>query len=133
MTRTLSRIILPAIVVFAACVARSEGRYRPTPSDSDVLTRRELATLGGATQNAYSAVERLRPLFLATRPGSRTLRGEPPRIYVFINGNLAGDVETLKTIPLGSIESIRRVQATTAYTQSGETRTGDGVLMVRIR
>jgi hypothetical protein len=55
------------------------------------------------------------------------------RLQVFINGSFAGDVEVLKTIPLASVASIRRVQATTAFTQLGEIRAGDGVIQVRIR
>jgi len=76
------------------------------------------------TQNAYSAVERLRPLLLVIRLGAAIVQGTAPRLYVFINGNFAGDVEALKTIPLASVESARRVQATAAFTQLGEVRSG---------
>jgi hypothetical protein len=92
-----------------------------------------LATVSGATQNAYSAVERLRPLFLTTRPGSGTVGGRVSRIHVFIEGSLAGDIDVLKTIPIGTIESIQRVQAMVAFTQYSDVRAGDSVILVRLR
>jgi len=104
--------------------------HPPTPRSSDVITRTELATVRGTTQNAYSAVERLRPLFLATRPGSGILSGTTPRIHVFIDGSLAGGIETLEMMPLATVASIQRVRATTAFTQFRRVESGDVVLMV---
>jgi len=125
--------IMALSVVIIACAHRPDAGDAPTPADSDVLMREELATVGATTQNAYSAVERLRPLFLTIRPGSATIHGTPLRMFVFINGSLAGDIDVLRTIPLESVESIRRVRATTAFTQYGEIHTGDGVILVRLR
>jgi hypothetical protein len=120
-----------AVVLTAACSTPAQGRLSPRPT-GDILSAAELATMSGTTQNAYSAVERLRPLFLVTRPGSATLRGTAPRIHVFINGEFAGDLDVLRTIPVAHVESIRHVHATEAYTQHGEVHAGDGVLMIRV-
>ena len=128
---TITFVAIPGL---AACAAASAGRRSPgQPVDYDTLTSKELATLVGAPQNAYSAVEQLRPLYLATRPGVSALRGVAPRLHVFVNGSYAGDVEVLKMIPFASVESIRHVRATVAFTQYGEIHSGDGVLMVRLR
>jgi hypothetical protein len=116
----------------AGCSAALAGRPPLLPADPDILTRRELLTIAGTTQNAYTAVERLRPLFLTTRPGSSIVRGTSPRVYVFLNGNFAGDVDVLRTIPLASIESIRHIQGAAAFTQYGEIRAGDGILLVQL-
>jgi len=121
------------VVGLAGCAPPTTARQAAPRAENDSLTRNELITVTGTTQNAYSALERLRPLFLETRPGAGTVRSTSPRIYVFINGGFAGDVDVLKTIPLASVESIRRIQATAAFTQNGEVRAGDGVLMVRLR
>ena len=118
--------------VLAGCAGRAGTRHT-RPPDSSLLTSEELATVIGTTQNAYSATERLRPLFLAVRPSGGIDRDTPPRLHVFVNGSLAGDVEMLKMIPLESVESIQRLQAPTAFTQLGETRTGAGVILVRLR
>lgn len=125
-------ILAGVSVVLAAC-AGGAGTHHPLRSDSNVLTSDELATFHGTAQNAYSAIERLRPFFLAVRPGTGTIRETSARLHVFIDGNLVGDFETLKTIPLAHIASIRRVQATTAFTQLGALRAGDGVIEVRLR
>jgi hypothetical protein len=127
------RTIVTGVSVILAACAGSAGIQHPLHPDGDVITSDELATVLGTTQNAYSAVERLRPLFLASRPGSGTIHNTSPHLYVLINGNFVGDVDALKTIPLASIASIRRVQATTAFTQLGEIRAGDGVIEVRLR
>lgn len=124
---------IAAVIVFAACASASPFERSRTPTSSDILTTPELETVVGTSQNAYSAVERLRPFFLTVRPGSGTLHERAPGIHVFINESLAGDIDALKTIPLASIASIRRVQATTAYTQLGEIHAGDGVILVRLR
>jgi len=125
--------VVAALTVVVACSPPPGARPVPVPAERDVLTSEELTTAGGTTQNAYSAVERLRPLFLTIRPGSGTIRDTAPRLYVFINGSLAGDIDVLRTIPLASVESIRRVQASAASTELGEIHAGDGVILVRLR
>ena len=127
------RILLALLAITTACASTSTPHHAVARTGYDALTSSELITVAGTTQNAYSAVERLRPLFLATRAGVGTVRATSPQIYVFINGSFAGDVDVLKTLPLATIESIRRVQATAAFTQYGEIRSGDGVIMVRLR
>src|SRR6185437_3158181 len=92
-------IIAAALTVIAACSAPPGARHVPMPADSDVLTSEDLSAVGGTTQNAYSAVERLRPLFLGIRPGSGTIRDASAHLYVFVNGSLAGDIDILQTIP----------------------------------
>jgi len=116
----------------AAC-ATSPHAGRVTPTTNDTLTSEELAAVPGTTRNAYSAVERLRPLFLAVRPGSGTVHATSQHLYVFINGSFSGEIDVLKTIPIATVESIRRVQASEAFIQLGEIRAGDGVLLVRLR
>ena len=135
MNRAGSNIIVIAVIgVVAACTTPALRNLPPTLIvGNDILAGTELAKMVGTTQNAYSAVERLRPMFLVTRPGSVVLRATPSRIHVFINGYLAGDLDVLRTIPVASVESIRRIQATEAFTQYGEIHAGDGVLMIRVR
>ena len=86
-----------------------------------------------AHQNAYVAVERLRPLFLQPRPGAGDVRGEPRTISVFIDGDFAGGLDVLRSIPVRDIESIRRVQPTLAYAAIGSLHMADEILMVRLR
>ena len=129
----VSIITLLGFAVSTGCAPASQLQpYYRTPTAGQVLTQRELATVVGM-QTTYSAVEHLRPLFLTTRPAPETLLGAPPRVHVFINGSLAGDVDVLKMIPLRSVESIERVPAPFALTLFGRVGAGDTVLMVQLR
>jgi hypothetical protein len=124
--------VITTAAVFSAACASSVGRqHSSVPYSSDLLTWSDLTT--EAHQNAYSAVERLRPLFLQTRPGAGDARGEPHTISVFINGDFAGDQEVLRSIPVRDIDSIRRVQPAMAYATMGSLHMGDQILMVRLR
>ena len=133
-SRQLSRLSRVASMISLGVAACATSRHagRSTPTTDDTLTSEELASTPGTTRNAYSAVERLRPLFLTVRPGSGTVHGTSQHLYVFINGSFAGEIDVLKTIPVATVESIRRVQASEAFIQLGELRAGDGVLLVRL-
>jgi len=128
----VSAVITTAVLFSAAC-ATSGGRrpYAPVAYSSDLLTWNELAA--ETHQDAYSALERLRPFFLAPRPSSADVHGQPRTIRVFIDGDFAGDEEILRSIPVRDIESIRRVQPAIAYATMGSLHMGDEVIMVRLR
>ena len=127
---------LPAFALFAtltttACATATPVWYRRTPVASDVITSAEIGRV--SPQNAYAALEQLRPFFLRARPSAVDVRGERPQLNVFIDGYFAGDLDVLKTIPVSDIESITRVQPAMAFALLGSERAGDGVLMVRLR
>ena len=103
----------------------------PLAYSSDLLTWTELAA--EAHQDAYAALERLRPFFLQARPSSSDARGQTRTIRVFIDGDFAGDEEILRSIPVRDIESIRRVQPAMAYATMGSLHMGDEVILVRLR
>jgi len=130
-TLAVSAVITTAAIFSAACASSSGRRYSSVPHSSEVLTWRELAS--ETHQNAYVAVERLRPLFLQARPGAGDARGEPRTISVFIDGDFAGDLNVLRSIPVRDIESIRRVQPSMAYATLGSLHMADEILMVRLR
>ena len=130
-------ILAVAMLGIAACATPNTGSYRssnipssPTVSNTK-LTSRELGY--GTPENAYMAIERLRPFFLATRPSAADIHGIIPHINVFIDGLYAGDIDVLKAIPSSSIESVERLQPAMAYATLGAYHAGEGVLMVRLR
>ena len=129
---TVSAVITTAALFGAAC-ASSSGRqqYAPVAYSSDLLTSADLAA--ETHQDAYAALERLRPFFLQARPSSSDVRGQPRTIRVFIDGDFAGDEEILRSIPVREIESIRRVQPAVAYATMGSLHMGDEVILVRLR
>ena len=127
-------ILAAAMLGIAACATPYTGSfpnpYSPTVSN-DRLTRRELDY--ERPENAYMAIERLRPFFLATRPSAADVHGIVPHINVFIDGYFAGDLDVLKAIPASSIESVERLQPAMAYATLGAYHAGEGVIMVRLR
>ena len=131
MTAALSAFALFATLDTTACApTRSEWYPRPSVS-SDIITASEIGR--ASPQNAYTALEQLRPFFLQARPSAADIRGQAPRIHVFIDGYFSGELDVLKMIPASDIESIARVQPAMAFTTMGDVRAGDGVLMVRLR
>lgn len=133
MRRLRVRAELMMCLAFLACSTALSNHQTRVQETSDLLTLNELETVSGTTQNAYSAVERLRPLFLVTRPGSGSVGGRQAHIYVFVQDNLVGDIDALRTIPVASIKSIQRVQAMTSFTRYADVQAGDSVLLVRLR
>ena len=128
----VSAVITTAVLFSAACASAGGRQHTPAAAyQSDLLTWNEL--VAETHQDAYSALERLRPFFLTPRPSSADARGERRTIRVFIDGDFAGDEEILRTIPVRDIESIRRVQPAIAYATMGSLHMGDEVIMVRLR
>ena len=127
----VSAVITTAALFSAACATSVGRQYSPAAYSSDLLTWNELAA--ETHQDAYSALERVRPFFLTPRPSSADARGQPRTIRVFIDGDFAGDEEILRSIPVRDIESIRRVQPAMAYATMGSLHMGDEVIVVRLR
>ena len=130
-TLAVSAVITTAALVSTACATSGRWQNSSAPHSSDLLISSDLAA--EPHLNAYSAVERLRPLFLRTRPGAGDARGVPGTISVFIDGDFAGDQDVLRTIPVRDIESILRMQPAMAYATMGSLHMGDQVLLVRLR
>lgn len=132
--RWLTRLtVLAAFSGVASCASVAGSRNGRATFPQDLITRKELDGVAGVSQHTYSAIERLRPQFLIVRPGSETIRDTISRVHVFINGNPVGDLQILKTIPLGNVESVRRLTVTEAYTQLGAIGAAGGVIMVQLR
>lgn len=119
-----------AVLGSVACASAGPQRPVSVPFSPDLLTWTEITA--ERSFDAYSAIERLRPNFFHLRPGASVVRGQPPIVRVYINGDYAGDIETLRTIPAQSIESIRRVRPVMAFTTLGTAKPADEVLMIRL-
>ena len=124
-------LVLMAVTV-AACASGGERTARS--GSRDVLTAEEIAAQGAAIQNAYQAVEQLRPHFFRVRSnptmGVGAARVEP--IVVYVNGVRRGGVNELNRILVGELESIRYVRPTDAQTRYGMGH-GSGALEVTIK
>lgn len=124
MIRSVLAFVAAAIVACAP-PAKSGGSR-----ESNLITREEIA----ATQasNAYDAIRNLRPMFLRSR-GQTTFDpsiGQTP--IVFVDGQRFGTIETLKSMPVGEVSSIRFLSAADATNRYGTGYTA-GVIEVSTR
>ena len=108
-----STIFLVATAAIACAPPAPRGERR----DSNLITREELLT--APSSNAFDAIMNLRPSLLRSRGGKTADGNFPQRPQVFLDGQQYGDIETLKTISVQSITSIRLLNAADATTKYG--------------
>jgi hypothetical protein len=124
MSSSISRLAA-ACVLAAACAGTDPGgATRSVVSPRGVLYGASAVGVDELSRvhpelDVYQALERVRPNFLRIRPGSHVLRTASPRIRVYINGNYAGDVSTLRSIRVRDVASVRRLQATETHLLAG--------------
>ena len=107
-------IALAAMAVVAGCSPASQSSGAGARSSSNVLTRQEIAA--SPYQNAYEAVEKLRPSFLRPRP---TSAGPNMTAELFVDGIRRGSLEGLRAIPSAEIAEIRFLSVQDATTRYG--------------
>jgi hypothetical protein len=125
------RLIVGALsITVAACASsgNSTGRSDVKHRDSEVLSQEEMSDAGA--RDAYEAVTRLRPLFIKNRgiSGSLLLR-EQTRQSVYLDNMRLGGIETLSTVPIEAIQSIRYLNAGEATYRWGMNHSGGVILL----
>ena len=144
------RSAYPAVLLFAvACatapassrssVVNKESAVAPLAAPSaNSLTRGTLLT-GNLPTEYYSGetladvLRRRAPIYLRPRGGeSGAFTGRADPIAVYINGNFAGPLDVLASIPAYDVHSVQRVSATESMMRFGP-KHNNGVLMVTLR
>jgi len=92
---------------------------RPAPIRTSVLTAEEITNTHADQNTAYDAVARLRPNWLAPHGAMSANPNTSPYASVFVDGQLQGDVNSLKTIPAYYLESVRYYDVTQAGAKFG--------------
>ena len=111
--------------VLLACAPPATAR---SGRDANVITKEEIASVQAA--NLYDAVTRLRPNFLHYR-GQSTLRGADtgyPKVY--LDRNLLGDINSLKTLTPNGIREIRYYNGAEASSKFGLDNTAGAIEIV---
>src|SRR4051812_32228855 len=122
----MRRIVMATLVLGAAASACSKPATQTDPSATprsspNVITRDEITST--TMENAYDAIQRLRPAFLRAKTiagsaqnanGSQVVQGYA---VVFIDGLRKGGIEYLRTIPTREIAEVRYLNATDATTR----------------
>jgi len=127
------QLILTLIVLVCGCSSMHEGTTGKV--QGDVLTAEEIATT--TAQNAYDAISLRRPFFLKSR-GTRSLREAPvgqtvEYPVVFLDRMYFGELESLKNIPVSTIDEIRYLDFNAATMQFGTGHSGGIILILTKR
>ncbi len=118
------------LVVLAGCSTTGASSSRSGGSRNLILAE-ELMEI--ERSNAYEAVRRLRPRWLQSRGAGSigTLERDTPRIYV--DGQLYGEAESLRTLDTREIQELRYMSASDATTRYGTNHTAGAILVVTRR
>ena len=124
-----------SIVVAAAAFACASGGASSgsgTTRDANVITADEIAA--SHETNAFDVISRLRPLYLRTRGRSTLSAGGNASDYatVFLDGQLYGDLSSLKNLVTPQIRQIRYYNGPDAVTKFGM-QYGSGVIAIETR
>jgi hypothetical protein len=112
--RPRRRFLALLLVLSSACAGNQPSESAPR-GDRNVLTQKEL--LDQHFLNAYEAVEALRSQWLQARgPDSFNT---PSRVWVYQDNVKLGDVESLRSVAVNSIVSIRRLSPNEATARWG--------------
>ena len=107
--------ILLAVAVTAACASTGQGGDAGPRKNRNVITRAELVENNFYT--AHEAVASLRSNWLQTR-GTDSFR-TPSKVWVYLDSNKLGGVETLTAIAVNSVSYIQHFNGNEATTWWG--------------
>jgi hypothetical protein len=116
MSLTFRTLLLPVVALTLACATSS----RQVQNDSPVLSGEEIASVSVAT--AYDAVARLRPSYLRSHGGERSV--------VYMNTHVVGGVEALRDIPAYRVHEIRYLTPAEARSRLGAGHDGGVIIVV---
>ena len=94
----------------------------------DVITSEELN--GIDVQNAYQAVQRLRPNFLQTRGNVSITQGAQP-VVVYVDETRMGGPSALQQIPIAEVKEIRYLNSSDATQRYGTGHTSGAIVVLR--
>jgi len=115
-----------ALLLVSGTEAFAQKRQR------DVITREEIQGSAARSGDLHRAIRSLRPHFLETGRGVRTLGNsiiEPLSVYV--DGARQTGAEALRTLPADAVEEVRYLDPTKAGNELGPRASG-GALLVKL-
>src|SRR3954466_6511849 len=118
--------LLAAAATIGCASAPAGGVQR----DSSVITEQEIAESHAST--AYDVISRARPTYLRSRGRSTINAGTSEFATVYLDGQVYGNIGTLKNIPAQQIHEIRYYSASDAVTKFGM-QSGSGVIEIRTK
>ncbi len=122
------RVVAGAVLAgnVAACANATFETSRTLPQqDPRRIVNAEIVAAGAT--DAYEAVSRLRPLFLARRGETSILLRDQTALTVYLDEVRLGGLEMLRTVPTVVIRSIRFVDASEATLKWGPGHSGGAI------
>jgi hypothetical protein len=120
--------VLAMATISMACSSAGTTTSSTPRGDRSLLTIEEITRTG--SQDAYTAVQSLRPTWLTKRGTSSVNLTETIKVY--LDGNLMGGPDYLRQIPTNSISSIRHLDGLEATQRYGLDH-GVGAILVFTR
>lgn len=117
---------LVALAAILGCAPASNPGVVPgVHRNAKVLTAEEIEAAHADDRTAYEAIARLRPNWLASHGAMSSDAGVNPFATVWLDGQLYGDLSTLKEIPAYQVADVRYYDITEAGAKFG-LRAGTG-------
>jgi len=124
----VSRLLISAVLIALTTAGCASSGSSAGPSrDSDLISSEELRSTEIQSQNAYRAIQRLRPSWLRSRGSSFTGGRQLP--VVFTDGTRFGELESLYNLSVSDIVQMEYLDSRDATTRFGTGYPG-GIIMV---
>jgi len=124
---TIACVATIVVLGVAACASSSGGGSGGAKGNPNLITADEISR--ASVQNAYEAVQKLRPAMLSPRQVASANAQATGELLVYMDNNRMGDVEQLRQISASSIAALRYFSASEAQTKWGSGHPG-GVIEV---
>lgn len=118
------------LAAMTACASAGSGNASNIHRDANLISAQEIAASNES--NAYDVITRLRPNYLKTRGHTTINPGGSDYASVFLDGQLYGELLSLRSIPAIQIREIRYFGGSEAATKYGM-QYGSGVIDVRTK
>jgi hypothetical protein len=100
-------------------VTSDTARMGPVHSNPKLLTAEEIAAAHADLVNAYDAIARLRPNWLVSHGPMSANPQMSPFATVFVDGQLYGELNSLRNIPAYHVDAMRYYDVTEAGAKFG--------------
>ncbi len=114
-----------------ACAPGATTGGAPVSHNRAVVTPAELVATKAT--NLYDALKQIRPEFFTPRGVSSIRLATPDLPTVYVDRNLLGDLESLRTIDVGIVREVRRLTPSEASIRVGRDFPGGVLLVTTVR
>jgi len=122
---------LAACALLVACAPRATQTGTKTAHPREVITHEEIEESTQANMDLFSAIQSLRPQFLAAPPGIRRASNDM-ELAVYVNRIRQNGVVALRSISASNVAEVRYLNPTQSQNQLGQSASA-GAIMVTLR